>query len=247
MELINIESRFLPKIALALPLQITSAIFVGKPSDVYPYPFSGYLFIKGSPAFESDWEPENFRINTGLIASFLKTLHTIPIDSETRSQAPGDRIGRTNLKRRAAKIEERLWKHQAKLAEIDIERLLKLVSYLSKTPPNQNPTCWVHGDLYPAHLMINESGVLCGVIDWGDMHLGDIALDLSIVFSFLPVSAHEEFKKSYGEIDVNCWSRARFTAIHYGAVLLDYGIDIKKCELVEMAKRALMSGLDGSE
>jgi aminoglycoside phosphotransferase (APT) family kinase protein len=36
----------------------------------------------------------------------------------------------------------------------------------------------VHADLTPPHLLVHD-GVLAGVIDWGDMRVGDPALDYS--------------------------------------------------------------------
>ena len=246
-ELIVSESRFLPKLATRLPLQITSPCFIGKSTAIFEYPFAGYPYIEGKPAYQFNKKADCIDVNATVLANFLKTLHSIAVDSETRSQAPGDKIGRTNLKRRAVKIEERLRRHRSQLPQIDIDGLITLVSNLSKTPPNQSPIFWVHGDLYPTHLLMDESGFLCGVIDWGSLHLGDPALDLSIAFTFLPVSAHKDFRQRYGEITSDCWNRARFTSIYNGAALLDYGIDTKDIDFIEMGKQALTSGFDGSE
>ena len=43
-------------------------------------------------------------------------------------------------------------------------------------PPEANAI--VHGDLYFSHILVNEKGKLAGVIDWGDIHIGDVAIDL---------------------------------------------------------------------
>jgi aminoglycoside phosphotransferase (APT) family kinase protein len=67
---------------------------------------------------------------------------------------------------------------------------------------------------------------MCGVIDWGDVHLGDPALDLSIAFSFLPPGARAAFREAYGPIDAATWDRARFRALHYAVLLSDYGADV---------------------
>ena len=37
---------------------------------------------------------------------------------------------------------------------------------------------FVHGDLYSRHLLVDDAGRPCGVIDWGDCHVGDPAVDL---------------------------------------------------------------------
>jgi aminoglycoside phosphotransferase (APT) family kinase protein len=64
------------------------------------------------------------------------------------------------------------------------------------------------------------------VIDWGDVHLGDPALDLSLAFSFLPPAARGAFREAYGAIDDATWDRARFRALHYGVLLTHYGTEI---------------------
>jgi aminoglycoside phosphotransferase (APT) family kinase protein len=64
------------------------------------------------------------------------------------------------------------------------------------------------------------------VIDWGDVHLGDPAIDLSIAFSFFPLAARTTFRQAYGPVDGATWDRARFRALHYGVLLTDYGTDI---------------------
>ena len=54
------------------------------------------------------------------------------------------------------------------------------------------------------------------------MHLGDVALDLSLAHTFLPHSAHEKFRRAYGPIDDMTWQLARFRALHYGLILSLY-------------------------
>jgi phosphotransferase family enzyme len=80
--------------------------------------------------------------------------------------------------------------------------------------------------IYVRHLLVDEARRLCGVIDWGDVHLGDPALDLSIAFSFLPPGARGAFREAYGPIDAATWDRARFRALFYGTGLVDYGADV---------------------
>ena len=58
----------------------------------------------------------------------------------------------------------------------------------------------VHGDLYARHLLVDPAHQLAGVIDWGDVHLGDPAVDLMIVSTFLPPTGREPFFHVYGQI-----------------------------------------------
>ncbi len=42
--------------------------------------------------------------------------------------------------------------------------------------------CLMHGDLYARHLLLDESFQLSRVIDWGDLHAGDGAVDLAVAW-----------------------------------------------------------------
>jgi hypothetical protein len=39
--------------------------------------------------------------------------------------------------------------------------------------------CLTHGDIGPEHVLVTDAGDLAGVIDWGDMEVGDPAFDLA--------------------------------------------------------------------
>lgn len=224
--LLEREVCILPLLAPHLPAPIPAPTYVGTPTAAYPYVFAGYPLLPGRTAchfFCSDQERTALALP---IARFLAALHHSPIDAETRLWAPHDDIGRALVGTRAAKIKERLTLNGAGLDAATLQFMLMLVDELATTPLNIMQPRWVHGDFYARHLVLDEARRLAGVIDWGDVHLGDPAIDLSIAFSFLPPAARPMFRQAYGEIDDATWRRARFRAIHYGAMLVEYGMDI---------------------
>lgn len=87
----------------------------------------------------------------------------------------------------------------------------------------------VHGDLDGRHLLVNDDGELCGVIDWGDVHLGDPTADLAAVHAFISPAAHPAFRSLYeaerGPVDPAAWAAARFRAISTATWLVLYGTD----------------------
>ncbi|MFN8190408.1 MAG: phosphotransferase [Nocardioidaceae bacterium] len=58
-------------------------------------------------------------------------------------------------------------------------------------------TCLVHGDLGPAHLL-TTGGRVSGIIDWGDLRLGDPGLDLAWTLHGTPPEFAEALAASYG-------------------------------------------------
>lgn len=225
-ELIRRENASLPRIGTRLPLPIPVPVYLGAPEGDYPYPFAGYARIPGTTACRVDWSDEERARNAVLLAQFLAALHRIPVDEETRRAVIGDDLGRADLKKRVPMLKSKLPTVEQHLRDADVETILRAVDALADTPLYAGPGCWVHGDLYPRHLLADDSKRLCGVIDWGDVHLGDPAIDLSIAFSFLPAPARDAFREAYGPIDEATWKRARFRALHYGVLLVDYGVDV---------------------
>ena len=221
--LLTREARILPTLAPHLPAPIPAPRFVGAPTPEFPYPFVGYPFLPGEIASDVSPTADARTALAAPLGAFLRALHGIAIDDATRAWAPGDEIARNDLVGRAPTVSARLRGNAAALEEEAVEALVALVERLATTPPWSAPPRWVHGDLYPRHLLLDDAGQFVCVIDWGDVHLGDPALDLSFAWTFLPVTAHAIFRDNYGPIDAATWGRARFRAIHYGAILAEYG------------------------
>lgn len=217
-QLLETEVQVLPSLAPLLPLPIPNPHYVGLPTTAYPHLWAGYPYVPGETASQFHWTDAERTRNVPALAQFLATLHRIPVTPN----APEDTIGRANCVRWLPRIFDRLQKNANLLTEFDVEHLARLASESAQAPPFEGAKCWLHGDLYPRHLLMDSQRHLCGIIDWGDVHVGDPALDLSIAFTFLPPLARVVFRSEYGTIDDATWRRARFRALHYGAVLVDY-------------------------
>jgi aminoglycoside phosphotransferase (APT) family kinase protein len=96
-----------------------------------------------------------------------------------------------------------------------------------------------HGDLHLRNLLVNEKDILSAIIDWGDAHIGHPAVDLAIIYNFLPPQGRRVFMDIYGELDEQTKTIARFRAIHTTVWLLQYGYDNKDEKLIAAAKESL--------
>jgi aminoglycoside phosphotransferase (APT) family kinase protein len=224
-KLLDREIRVLPLLAPQLPLPISCPLYAGGPTAALPHCFAGYPLLLGNTAdrqFGSDAERAALAPD---LARFLHALHHIAVDDATRVWAPSDDFARTDIQRHAPKAKQRLRANLTGLADADIASLIERLDALAAAYVPPAATCWVHGDLYARHLVLNPAGGIAGVIDWGDVHIGDPAADLSIAWSFLPAEARPMFREVYGAIDTAMWDRACFRAIYYGALLAEYGAD----------------------
>ena len=168
-------------------------------------------------------DAQRFSLGVG-VGRFLRALHapatleaadgerTLPVDPNRRAETPyrvqmtRDRLGaiedlRPATRRRA----EQILAEAEKLAPSTTEVLL-------------------HGDLHVRHVLV-EQGTLSGVIDWGDVCVGDPSIDLLFVWSVLPPDARRGFFEEYGAIDDETALRAQALAIHVSAVLVLYARD----------------------
>lgn len=89
-------------------------------------------------------------------------------------------------------------------------------------PPWGEPPMWLHGDLHPFNLVIDQ-GVLSAVIDFGDITSGDPATDLAIGFSLFSPEHRAQFRAAANSdvrpIDDAMWLRAEGWALTVGAAI----------------------------
>ncbi len=238
--LLETESRLLPQLAPHLPLSVPVPIFMGRPSDDYPWPFQGYERIAGRSACGAALDETAREGAAAALARFLRALHAFPPDEAARLGAPRDLIGRADLPKRVRQTRERLAEARARrlgAADPTLDRIWAEAEAGDDAP---TPTALVHGDLYARHLLVAADGTPVGVIDWGDVHLGQPALDLSIAFAFLPPRARPAFFAAYGGLPNDAMlRRARLQALFSGVTLLIYGTDIGDAALVSEARVCL--------
>jgi aminoglycoside phosphotransferase (APT) family kinase protein len=77
------------------------------------------------------------------------------------------------------------------------------------------------------------------VIDWGDVHAGDPALDLSILYRFFPASARGDFLRVYGDIDARTARAARLRGAFVAISSTIYAHSIGDAAFVPMGLTAM--------
>ena len=106
---------------------------------------------------------------------------------------------------------------------VDGGAVLELWEHALATPAWAGPPLWLHGDLHPGNLLIQD-GRLAAVIDFGDMTSGDPAIDLSAGWGLFPASLRATFRRAArhasNPIDDHTWMRARAWALTLGLAYL---------------------------
>jgi uncharacterized protein with GYD domain len=80
--------------------------------------------------------------------------------------------------------------------DLDRDAVLRGWDAALAAPGYDGPPLWLHGDLHPANILVND-GQVSGVIDFGDITAGDPASDLSVAWMLLPPGCHASFWSAY--------------------------------------------------
>jgi hypothetical protein len=152
-EALELETLVLPALAPSLPVLVPSFEYVSHS----PF-FVGYRVIRGEPLVDEDGEG---------VRAFLDALHAfdtseLPVATEDWVEA---------YRNQCAEFERLVFPVLDSDRRTRARRLFADVETLSGFEP-----ALLHADLGPEHLLVRD-GRLVGVIDWGDMRVGDPALD----------------------------------------------------------------------
>ncbi|HEX8907299.1 MAG TPA: phosphotransferase [Longimicrobiaceae bacterium] len=214
--LIELEARVLPRLAPRLPLPIPCPAWLGEPTEHFPWPFAGYRLLPGRLAF--GLSDDERRAAVAPLAGYLRALHAIPTHG---LGLPGDEWARTDFVRRMPELARRLRGLESAGVIDDARPWLRLYEDIDVPEPHVRTTL-VHGDLATRHVLVDDARRVCGVIDWGDVHEGDPAVDLAILFEFVPARYRDEFLRVYGEVDARTLRTARLRAAFVSATSTAY-------------------------
>jgi aminoglycoside phosphotransferase (APT) family kinase protein len=212
------EIAVLPELAPLLPIPVPAPVFVGRPAEGFPWPFFGSELLPGRELGEAALnDPARVEIGRSL-ARFLRRLH----DAEVAYELPADGNKRADMSVRVPKTREQLeeleaaglWQRPA-----SVDRVLEAAEGL---PPSE-ALAVVHGDLHFRQVLVGDDASPTGVIDWVDVCRSDPAIDLSMLWSYLPRQGREAFLSEYGAVSDDQLLRARVLALSLSAALTYYG------------------------
>lgn len=232
------EIALLPEIAPHLPFAIPDASHPGAPSELFPWPWFGSHTIEGREIADFQLD-ENARSQLAAdLGTFLRCLHGLSVPQV--DGLPIDPMGRSDMTIRVPKA-------RTALDELDTSGALtsRAATMLAaaKALPSPDDCVLAHGDLHLRHLLIDETGRMSGVIDWGDVCRAPPAVDLSLYWSLFPPAARGVFRAAYGNVSDATLLRARVLALFLNATLAVYarqqGMDALESETLDGVERTL--------
>ena len=207
--LIRKEIRWLPVAAAGLPVAAPVPVVAGEPSAHFPWPWSVSRWVPGVTADVAPYDPAGAAED---LVRLLRALHRPAPPDAPRNPW------------RDVPLRQREDTHVQVLSELRHPRADALVAELHElahVPGPTGPRVWVHGDLHPRNLVVRGDR-LAGLIDWGDLHGGDRAVDLSSVWMLLPEELHAVVRAGL-DVDDDTWARARGWALVLGVMFARIG------------------------
>ena len=233
-KLIEHEQRWLPQLAPLLPIPVPAPVRIGQPSENYPARWSIVPWLHGRNADLN--EPRADQAER--LAAFLRALHRpAPAD------APFNPYRGVPLRERAEQIVERIRRLQQETTLLN-DDIVHIYETAIETPIDVEPT-WLNGDLHGGNLLVDDEGVITGVIDWGDMTSGDRATDLATLWMNLgDRKARENAMRTCHDVSDATWRRAKGWAVFYGVTLGTSGLagDARHAVMARRALERLVAG-----
>jgi aminoglycoside phosphotransferase (APT) family kinase protein len=238
------EIVLLPALAPTLPVAIPRFTYVaerGAPTDPV-LPFVGYPLLPGVFLDELPGALHEASPLLPQLADFLRALHRF---SPTRAVAAG--LPAVDWAAWVAHWEQfaaRLMIGEA--ARFTPATRIWLVAFhdalLAELRRAERPIALLHHDLALEHLLVTPEGTkLTGVIDWGDIALGDPALDFVGIARACSAATLDTFLTAYGPVDDEFRRRISWYKCLAPFHLLGYGLEIADAAIVAEAVEVIES------
>jgi len=196
------EHRWLPALAPQLPQPIPVPLAKGRPGADYPFAWSIYHWLPGSPARPHlIADPVRFALD---LAEFLSALQAI-------DATDGPRPGKHNWFRGGTLLTFDALTRRA-LATLDVDvAMAGQIWQAALDAPWDGVDLWFHGDIAPGNLLLSD-GELASVIDFGTCGIGDPSCDLAIAWTLLTADGRQAFRSRLA-VDDATWARGRGWAL----------------------------------
>lgn len=177
-----VEVSFLNHFGNQLPVTVPQLILH---ADENGLPYVTYNFIPGiqfKKIVSDTYSKEELRRIANQIGGFLDKLHSFSIE-KARELGVKQVESLETWKNRLGKIRQTVFPHISK-AEQDWAISI-FNNFFGTLKANQMPLTVIHSDIMPEHIIVNpETHDLSGIIDFGDVEIGDPAYDFAFLAKY---------------------------------------------------------------
>ena len=209
--LLQNEQKWLGFLASYLKLPIPAPIFIGKPTQDFPFDWSINPFFEGKELGETIMAENQFTPFT----QFLLDLQKISAHG-----APSNPVRGVPLASR-----DEVMKLRMQSVSKEKPRIIEQIRPIWENAVNaKNDTIdvWLHGDLHNFNILEKQNRI-SAIIDWGDMCAGDRATDYSAIFTLFESKKIQSQCFQTLEASDETISRTLGWALMMGVLFMDWG------------------------
>ena len=204
------EQAWLPRIAPHVPLPVPTVRGVGRPSALFPAPWSVYDWLPGTPAASARVD-DLVRFASDL-AGFLVALRAVDTNGGP-GPGPHSAFRGGPLQHWDDEVGDILHRVHGRERDRAAGIWRDALDATFTGPP-----VWFHGDVSTHNLLVRD-GALSAVLDFGCAGVGDPACDTVIVWTRLSGRAREVFRAEF-DVDDATWARGRGWAVWKALIMI---------------------------
>lgn len=202
--------------------------------EIYSEELIGYQILSGEPAVTTDSETQENHwvfdekdvpeIFTQSLGQALATLHSIPIKSELKDGATSEKL-KTAMSQRMDVVKESY--------AINDELWLRWQRWLENDDLWPQEVGFIHGDLYPGHMLIDEDFSVTGIIDWTEAKVSNVSNDFTAHYMLFGEEELEKLILAYQKAGGYTWPKMK-----------EHIIELLATQAITLAEFAESSGID---
>lgn len=200
----TVAFEWLPRLAARLSLDVPVPVAQGSPGAGYPWFWEIHTWLDGEARPVAELDAVQAALD---LAAFL---------SELRRVSPAGAPRGCGIPLAERDESARYWLARFGGDPVVVEEWERALA----APPWDGPPTWHHGDLDARNWLVRD-GRISGVIDWGEMGVGDPACDVMVAWKLHSAAARDAFREAL-DVDDATWARARGWVVSQAVAALAY-------------------------
>jgi len=218
------EASWLPYVAARVSVDVPTVIGIGEPDLDYPERWAITTWLHGTrPSAQRSVARGNGTEGlAGDLVQFLTELRDMPVPDGATDDGSLSWYRGLPLWEHDADFRERATECRRIGVDLDIDDALRVwdrAADASRAIPETE--AWYHGDLVAENLLVEDSGGLAAVLDFGGLALGDPTVDLVIAWEALDAGGRQVLRQGL-DVDEASWTASRGWALFIAMMTFGY-------------------------
>ena len=241
---IDKEASWLPYVAPRVTVDVPAVVGIGEPDLDYPERWAITTWLHGtrpSVPRTTTRERGTDRLAEDL-AQFLTELRSMEVPDRVRDDKTLSWYRGLPLRDLDADFRETAAECRDLRIDLDIDEALRTWDQAVEASRAIEPAdSWYHGDLLVENLLLNDTGGLAAVIDFGGLAIGNPTVDLVVAWEALDDDGRQILRRAL-DVDDATWTAARGWALLIAMITFPYygtSMPVRCADRLAMAKAAI--------